>query len=129
MAAAILFAGMLAVMAAIMTGQQNVFEAQFQLQASLLAEGKMQDILQLDYSDIGPPFVEPYEEFDWNDGTIRQLIEIIPRQSEIPGLTASGQPVSVQGKEVTITLDFRLDPMSDNWRPLARLKAFIPQPA
>lgn len=124
MAAALLFAGMLAVMAAIMTGQQNVFEAQLQFQASLLAEERMQDILQLSYNSMGPPFVPMDEEFDWNGGTVYQMIRIEEKSNVLPGLE-----VEVLGKEIVVTIHFRLDPMSDNWRTLAELKAFVPEPA
>ncbi len=129
MAAAILFAGMLAVMAAIMTGQQNVFEAQFQLQASLLAEEKMKDILQLDYEDIGPLAVPSDEEFEWNGGIVHQNITIIPRQHSFTDIVdVYGGVTSVQGKEITVTISFWREPMTD-WRTLTEVKAFVPEPA
>lgn len=124
MAAAILFAGMLAVMAAIMAGQQNVFEAELQLQASLLAEERMQDIVQLSYNSMGPPAVEADQEFDWNGGTVHQMINIEVKSKAVPNLG-----VEIEGKEIAITIFFALDPISPNWRTVAELKAFVPKPA
>lgn len=123
MAAAILFAGMLAVMSAIMTGQQKVFEAQLQLQATVLAEDKMQDIVKLDYLAID----SSYDEFQWQGKTVRQRVDVLNRLQALPGLE-----VQVMGKDVTVTIYLLVErvanPITEEWRTIAELKAFIPAP-
>jgi type II secretory pathway pseudopilin PulG len=119
MAAAILFAGMLAVMSAIMTGQQNVFEAEFQLRGTVLAEEKMQNILKGDYYGIQPS----YDELPWNSGTLARIVNVETHLKDFAGLG-----VLVNGKDVTVTVGY-LAPADENLRTLAELKAFIPEPA
>jgi len=57
MASAMLFAGVLAVITAIMGGQKRAFEAQRRVEAALIVEELMGDIAITDYSDLSslPP--------------------------------------------------------------------------
>jgi len=52
MASAMLFAGVLAVITAIMGGQKRAFEAQRRMEAALLAEELMGDISTMSYSSL-----------------------------------------------------------------------------
>ncbi len=119
MAAAILFAGMLAVMAAITTGQQSVFEAELQLDGTLLAEAKMQEMIQGDYNALSPS----YEDLPYDDGALSRLVNVETMLHEVPSLG-----VWVRGKQITITI-FHVAPNGADVRTLAELKAFIPEPS
>ncbi len=52
MASAILFAGVLAVISAIVTGQQQAVEAQLQVEAMNLAESKLDELVRSTYTDV-----------------------------------------------------------------------------
>jgi Tfp pilus assembly protein PilV len=113
-ASAILFAGVLAVISAIMSGQKKAFEAEQQVLATLTAEELMGAIVADDYF-----FLEP----TWAGNP--------PTESFFAWVTVDWQPmdaspigVVVDGKLVTVSIRASMTEP----RVLAELEQFIPAP-
>jgi hypothetical protein len=112
-ASAILFAGVLAVISAITSGQKKAFEAEQQVVATLAAEELMGEIIQLPYGDLItlPPF-QPA-------GDKVAFINVSQSDQVLPGLD-----ILVHGRTVTV----QIIPSLSDLRPLVELSHFIPEP-
>jgi hypothetical protein len=112
-ASAILFAGVLAVISAITSGQKKAFEAEQQVVATLAAEELMGQIVNTDYGDLGglPMFQAIDDKY--------ALITVMPSVHEPPDLD-----VRVHGTTVRI----QMIPSLSDLRPLVELSLFIPEP-
>jgi Tfp pilus assembly protein PilV len=112
-ASAILFAGVLAVISAIMSGQQKAFEAEQQVLATLAAEELMGEVISGSYADLDDlPMFQPL-------GDKYALIFVTPTTEELPDLD-----VWVTGSTVQI----QIVPSMTDLRPLVELLHFIPEP-
>jgi hypothetical protein len=112
-ASAILFAGVLAVISAIMAGQRKSFEAERQIAATLAAEELMGQYVQMDYADLdGLPSLQAI-------GEMFALTTVTPFEEDLPGLN-----VRVHGRSVRIEVRQN----ASDLRPLAELTHVIPEP-
>jgi hypothetical protein len=112
-ASAILFAGVLAVISAIMTGQQKAIEAEHQVRAALAAEEVMGQLIQMPYEDLDSlPSPQPA-------GDMFAFINVIPFDEELPGLG-----VRLHGRTVRV----RVMETAGDARPLAEVSHFVPEP-
>ena len=114
MASAMLFAGVLAVITAIMGGQKSAFEAQRRMEAALLVEDLMGDISMMSYSSLASiNALEPAGPF--YALTTRQVVD-----EDLPGLG-----VRVRGTQMHV----RIVPSSVEMNvTLAEAKLYIPEP-
>ena len=113
MASAILFAGVLAVISAVMTGQKQAFEAQRRLAATLIAEEIMSEVALTDYADLsGIPAVQPAGEF-------MAVVMVTTTDQELTNLG-----VRVKGSQI----DIEIIPSITEYMVLARISHFIPEP-
>jgi hypothetical protein len=112
-ASAILFAGVLAVISAIMAGQRKAFEAEQQVIATLAAEELMGEFVHHDYADLSslPPYLPA--------GDMIALVIAAESEQDLPGLD-----VRVVGITVTIQIARNLADL----RPLVELSHFVPAP-
>ena len=114
MASAILFAGVLAVISAVLTGQNQAFEAQRRLAATMAADELMSEIATMDYGDIDAlPAVQPSGEF------IAIVTDSVTDQELI------GLGVRVRGTSVNIRI---VPSMAELGNTLAEIEFFIPEP-
>ncbi len=113
MASAILFAGVLAVMTAIMGGQKKAFEAHRQMDAALAAEELMGQLAAMDYSMLS------FLGGTMSAGPFEADVTPAPEDHDLPGLG-----VRVRGTRLHIRIPptFTGDPI------LAELDLFIPEP-
>ncbi len=115
MASAILFAGVLAVISAVMTGQNQAFEAQRRLAATLAADELMSEIVTIDYSQIiGLPTLQPVGEF-W------AIMTDTPEDQDLPALG-----VVVRGMSINIRI---VPSLAEATKTLAEIEFFVPEPA
>ncbi len=114
MASAILFAGVLAVISAIMSGQKKAFEAEQQVVATLAAEELMGKITTDDYGQL---------EAHWmglqTAGDFYAFIMISSVQEDL-----SDVGVVVRGKKANI----KIYPSMTDMRVIVELEHFIPEP-
>lgn len=114
LASAILFAGVLAVVSAIMTGQSQALDAQLRMEAAMTAEDLMAEIASMDYWDLDllPP-IQPAGKFlvliTRNTGHQEDLSDL--------GILVEGTLVHVQ-----------ILPGTGESTILAQLELFIPEP-
>ncbi|TDJ38502.1 MAG: hypothetical protein E2O54_12875 [Gammaproteobacteria bacterium] len=114
MASAMLFAGVLAVITAIMGGQKRAFEAQRRMEAALIAEERMGQVAVMAYGDLYT--VNPMEPVGpFYALTTNQLVD-----EDLPGLG-----VRVRGTQVHVTI---VPSLSEIGVTLAEAKLFIPEP-
>jgi hypothetical protein len=112
-ASAILFAGVLAVISAIMAGQRKSFEAERQIAATLAAEELMGQYIQVDYDDLDLlPSTQPVDD-------MVAVTTVTPFDEALPGLD-----VQVRGRTVRVEVRQELG----NLRPLAVVTRVIPEP-
>jgi len=113
-ASAMLFAGVLAVITAIMGGQKSAFEAQRRMEAALLVEDLMGDISAMSYSSLASiNLLEPAGPF--YALTTRQVVD-----EDLPGLG-----VRIRGTQMHI----RIVPSSVEMNvTLAEATLYIPEP-
>ena len=113
-ASAILFAGVLAVISAIMAGQRKAFEAEQQVMATLAAEELMGKIATSDYDELGSLWggLKPAGDF----------YAVVAIETVDEDLSDLG--VVVNGKIVNIGVI----PSTTDWRIIVELNHFIPAP-
>lgn len=113
-ASAILFAGVLAVISAIMSGQQKAFEAEQQVMATLAAEELMGTIATSDYNQLANA---------WGGfrpaGDFYAVVAVEPVDEDLSDLG-----VVVTGKTVSIGII----PSTTDTRTIVELSHFIPAP-
>ncbi len=113
MASAILFAGVLAVITALMGGQKQAIEAHRQMDAALAADELMGQLAAMDYSTlIFIPSLLTAGPFDAE-------VTLTTENHDLPGLA-----VRVRGTQLHI----RIPPISSSDPLLAELTLFIPEP-
>ncbi len=114
MASAMLFAGVLAVITAIMGGQKRAFEAQRRMEAALIAEERMGQIATMAYGDlILVDAIEPAGPF--YALTTRQLLD-----EDLPGLG-----VRVRGTRMHVRI---IPSLTELGVTLAEAELYIPEP-
>ncbi len=114
MASAMLFAGVLAVITAIMGGQKRAFEAQRRMEAALVAEELMGDIATMDYAALASiPTIQPIGSFQAL--TTRTIVD--------EDLTGMG--VRIHGSQMHVAIAAS---MSELASPLAEFDFYIPEP-
>ena len=113
MASAILFAGVLAVITAIMGGQKKALEAHRQIDAVLAAEELMGQVAAMNYSMLN------FAAGTTSAGAFQAQVAVETEDHDLPGLG-----VRVRGTHVHIRIPPGLpaDPL------LAELNLFIPEP-
>ena len=115
MASAMLFAGVLAVITAIMGGQKRAFEAQRRMEAALIVEELMGEIAVMDYSDLSlllPPMKTV--------GAFLAITTQQPVDEDLPGLG-----VRIRGRQVQVRI---VPSIAQVGLTLAEAKLFIPEP-
>ena len=114
MASAMLFAGVLAVITAIMGGQKRAFEAQRRMEAALIAEELMGEIAAADYSDlISLPVMSAVGPF--LALTTKQIVD-----EDLPGLSVRVHGTLMHVKIVPSVTEFGVI--------LAEAELFVPEP-
>jgi hypothetical protein len=113
-ASAILFAGVLAVISAIMAGQRKAFEAERQVMATLAAEELMGEIIADEYLDLAATWggLKPAGDF-------QAWVAVGEVEEDLPDLG-----VLVTGQEVTV----KVFPSMMDSRIIVELHHFIPAP-
>ena len=113
-ASAILFAGVLAVISAIMAGQRKAFEAEQQVMATLAAEELMGAIIADEYVNLAA---------NWGGlkaaGEFQAIVSILPAEEDLSSLG-----VLVDGKNVEV----KVFPGMTDTRIIVELNHFIPGP-
>ena len=114
MASAMLFAGVLAVITAIMGGQKRAFEAQRRMEAALIAEEVMGDIAMMDYTALNsiPTFQ-----------SVGSFVAYTTLTIVDENLTCMG--VLIKGTQVHVAI---IVSMSQLASPLAEFDIYIPEP-
>lgn len=113
MASAILFAGVLAVISALMGGQRQALEAHRQMDAALAAEELMGQVAALDYSMLS------FAAGTTSAGPFEAEVTLAAEEHDLPGLG-----VRIRGTQMHIRIppSYTSDPL------LAELTLFIPEP-
>ena len=114
MASAMLFAGVLAVITAIMGGQKMAFEAQRRMEAALIAEELMGEISTMDYDDLA--FVPAWKPA----GPFYAVTEKDILDEDLPGLG-----VRVRGTRMHVRI---VPGIAEIGVTLAEAKLYIPEP-
>ena len=115
MASAMLFAGVLAVITAIMGGQKRALEAQRRMEAALIVEELMGDIAVMDYADLGL-LLAPMQ----TAGPFLALTTQQPVDENLPGLG-----VRVRGTQVQVRI---VPSIAKIGVILAEANLYIPEP-
>ncbi len=114
MASAMLFAGVLAVITAIMGGQKMAFEAQRRMEAALIAEELMGEISTMDYGNLASlPGSEPA-------GPFYAVTEKDILDEDLPGLG-----VRIRGTRIHVRI---VPSLAEIGVTLAEAKLYIPEP-
>ncbi len=114
MASAILFAAVLAVISAIMTGQQEAIDAQRRMQAAMAADDLMGKIATMAYNDlIGFAPIQPA-------GSFLALTSSHVVDKDVPGLG-----IRVHGRRMHVDI---VPSLAEASNVLAEVDLFIPEP-